>query len=109
MSLFGDFKPHRLTGLLLTDRGTLNRVSVCLNPQSDDIATAQLAIDGEIEKRQIALAIGHLKLGTDRPDVLRRQRWFSASQLAFVPRDIGFSLSCMVALLFCENDQHGLG
>jgi hypothetical protein len=50
--LFGDLEPHRPAGLLLADRRTLNGVSVrgnVLDFESNDIATAQFAVDGEIE------------------------------------------------------------
>jgi len=68
--LFGDLEPYRSAGLLLADRRTLNGVSVwgnVLDFESDDIATTQLAIDGEIEQRKVALAVCHLKLSADRP------------------------------------------
>jgi hypothetical protein len=77
-------------------------------------ATAQFAVDGEIEQRQVALAICQLKLGADRPDVLWPQWRLGSGQLALVPSgtlgtaEARFSLSCMVILLICENDQHGL-
>ena len=66
--LFGDFKAHRPARLPLADRCAINGVSVwdnVLNFERDDIAAAQLAIDGEIEQRQIAFAVRHLKLGAD--------------------------------------------
>ena len=50
--LFGELKPHRPASFLLTHRCTLNGVAVrgnVLDFESDDIATAQLAVDGEIE------------------------------------------------------------
>ena len=100
--LFGDFEPYRSAGLLLADRRTLNGVSVwgnVLDFESDDIATTQLAIDGEIEQRQVALAVCHLKLSADRPDVLRPQRRLAPVNLPLfqgVRLDVagdGFSLS----------------
>src|SRR5271168_2780652 len=67
-SLFGELKPHRPASFLLAHRCAIHGVSVrgnVLDFESDDIATAQLAIDGEIEQRQIALTVRHLKLGAD--------------------------------------------
>src|SRR5487761_1358408 len=87
--LFGDLEPHRPTCLLLPDCRALNGVPVrgnILDFESDDIATAQLTVDGEIEQRQVALPVCHLKLGADRPDVFRTQRRLGAGQFAFVPR-----------------------
>src|SRR4029077_13348269 len=113
----GDLEPYRSAGLLLADRRTLNGVSGwgnVLDFESDDIATTQLAIDGEIEQRQVALAVCHLKLSADRPDVLRPQRRLGSGQLALVPRGaLGCSRGWFFAvlhiiLLICENDQHGL-
>jgi hypothetical protein len=66
--LFCDLEPHRSAGLLLADSHSLNGVSVRGNVfdfESDNIATAQLAVDGEIEQRQVAFALCHLKFGAD--------------------------------------------
>ena len=112
--LFGDLEPYRPAGFLLADRRSLNGVPVrgdVLDFESDDIATAQLAVDGEIEQRQVALAVCHLELGADRPDVFWPERRFGSGQLALVPRDAlrgGLIAFCMVVLLVGENDQHGL-
>src|SRR5208282_466543 len=87
--LFRDFEPHRPAGLLLPDRRSLNGVSVrgnILDLKSDNIATAQLAVDGEIEQRQVALAVCHLKFAADRPDVFWPQRRLGSGQLTLVPR-----------------------
>src|ERR1700731_4655 len=71
--LFGHLEPHGHAGLLLAHRRAFNGVSVrrnVLDLESDDIATAQLAVDRQIEHRQVALAVCDLELGPDRPDVL---------------------------------------
>jgi len=50
--LFGELKPHRPASFLLTHRCAINSVSMrgnVLDFESDDIATAQLAVDGQIE------------------------------------------------------------
>src|SRR5258708_40165836 len=86
--LFGDLESHRLPSLLLAHRRALNGVSVrgnVLDLEGDDIATAQLAVDGQIEHCQVALAVCHLKLGTYRPDVFWPLRRLGSDQLAFVP------------------------
>ena len=102
--LFGDLESYRLAGLLLPDRCALNGVSMrsnVLELESDDITTAQFAIDSEIEQRQVALAVCHLKLSADRPDVLRPQRRLAPVNLPLfqgVRLDVagdGFSLSCI--------------
>jgi hypothetical protein len=52
----------------------------------DEIATAQLAVDREVEHRQVSNLMGVLKLNPDRPDVLRLQRRLLTDKFAFVPR-----------------------
>src|ERR1700688_176134 len=87
--LFCDLEPHRSAGLLLADSHSLNGVSVrgdVFDFESDNIATAQLAIDGEIEQCQVAFALCHLKFGADRPDVFWPQWRLGSGQLALVPR-----------------------
>jgi len=106
--LFGDLEPHRPAGLLLADRRTLNGVSVwgnVLDFESDDIATTQLAIDGEIEQRQVALAVCHLKLSAIDQTCFGRSGGLAPVNLPLfqgVRLDVagdGFSLSCIIILL----------
>ena len=56
-----------------------------LDPDRDDVAAAELAVDGEVEKRQIAFAVFHLKPGANGPDLAWPQRRLRADELAFVP------------------------
>src|SRR6266853_3822706 len=54
--LLGDFEPDRNASLFLPDRGTINGVAMggdVVDLERDDIAAAQLAVDGEIENRQV--------------------------------------------------------
>jgi hypothetical protein len=72
--VFGHLEPHRHAGLFLAHRCALDGVSVRRNVfhlEGDDIATAQLAVDCQIEHRQVALAVCDLELCADRPDVFR--------------------------------------
>jgi len=65
---FGQLKPNRPTGLALPDVGAVNRVAVgchVIHEKSDEIAAAQLAVDGEIEERQVAHASLQLQPRTD--------------------------------------------
>src|ERR1700730_14989577 len=71
--LLGQLKPDGLTCFLLTHCRTVNRISVrcdVLDLQSNDIATAQLAIDGHVEHGKVTDFALHLKLGPDRPHEL---------------------------------------
>jgi hypothetical protein len=86
--LFRQFEPDRLSGLPLSHRCPIDRIPVrcdVLDLQRDDIAAAQLAVDSEIEHRQIAHAPVHLELGADRPNVLGPQWRLRANQLAPIP------------------------
>src|ERR1700733_15581477 len=50
--LFGEFKPHRPASFLLAHRCAITGVSMrgnVLDFECDDIATAQLAVDGKIQ------------------------------------------------------------
>jgi len=52
----------------------------------DEIASAQLAVDCEVEHSQVSNLMRVLKLNPDRPDVFRLQRWLLTDKFAFVPR-----------------------
>jgi hypothetical protein len=87
--LLGDLEPDRPTGLPLADCRAIDRVAVrrnILDPQSDHVTTAKLAVDGDVEEREIAYAACELQPSAYRPDMLRLKRWFRARQSAFVPR-----------------------
>ena len=115
--LLGQFEPDRLPGLLLPHRRPIDRIPVrcnVLDLERDDIAAAQLAVDGEIEHRQVAHPPVDLELGADRPNVLRPQRRLRANQLALVPGRPSQRFG-MGVLMICpwsfssvgEDDQHG--
>src|SRR5215210_3459143 len=44
--------------------------------KAHEIAAAKLAVDSQVEHGQIADCMRVLKVNSDRPDVLRPQRWF---------------------------------
>jgi hypothetical protein len=58
-----------------------------IDPKADEIAAAQLAVDGEVEHRQIALVVLDLKSDANGPDLFRPQGPLLANETAFVPRD----------------------
>jgi hypothetical protein len=61
--LFGYLEPDRSTRLFLTNCRAFDRISVrchVIDAKTDHVAPSEFAIDGEIEKRQIALASRHL-------------------------------------------------
>jgi len=63
--LLGEFEAHRSPGLVLTDgcpvHGIATRRDIA-QPEADQIASAQLAVDSEVEQRQIALAPRQLRI-----------------------------------------------
>ena len=77
-----------LTSLLLPDgRSVSGRAIGChiFNSQPDQVTGAQLAVDGEIEHRQLAHEAVELQVGTNGPDLFRFQGRFLSNELAFVP------------------------
>ncbi len=66
--LFGHLEPNRLAGLPLPDRRSIDGVSTwgnILDLESDDVTTAQFAVDSEVEHRQVSRLAFNLEL---RPD-----------------------------------------
>ena len=77
------------TGLSLSDVGAIDRVGVgrhVVNTKGDEIAAAQLAVDGKIEQSQVACATLEMEFGADQPHAARPQRRLRAGELALVPR-----------------------
>jgi hypothetical protein len=75
--LLSQFKTNGSAGLLLPDCRTIESVAIrrhVIDPDRNDITTAQLTIDSKVEQRDIARAFFHMQLGSDRPDVARSQR-----------------------------------
>jgi len=71
--LLGHLKLHRPLGLLLHDdcaSHDLTALDDIMDTKADKIAAAQLAIDGEIEKRKLSRSMIHLKANPNRPDFL---------------------------------------
>ena len=55
------------------------------DPQVDEIASAEFAVDREIEQGEIPDLLFELKADSDGPDFLEFERWFRAEELALVP------------------------
>jgi hypothetical protein len=89
--LLRQLKPDRMSGFLLTNGRTIDRKTVwsnILDLETDNITSSELAIDGEIEHREIARSALYLQLGPDRPNMLGPQRRFGAHQLSLIPRGV---------------------
>jgi len=66
--LFRQLEPYGLPRLSLSNRGAIDCISTrsdILNLEGDDIATAQLTIDSQIEHCQITHPVLYLQLGPD--------------------------------------------
>jgi hypothetical protein len=86
--LFRQSKPDRPTGLLLPHCDAIDSMSArcdVFDPKCDDITTPQLAVDCQIEHRQVSRPPLNLQSGTDRPNMFWPQRWLLSDELALVP------------------------
>jgi hypothetical protein len=86
--LLAQFKSDRPSGFLLSDGCAIRCVpagSDILDPYGYDIAAAKLAVDRQIEHREVASAALDLEFCPDRPDVFGSQRWLCPGQLSLVP------------------------
>jgi hypothetical protein len=105
--LFGDLELDRPAGLPLDHRGAVLDTppdAYVAHPQPHEVAAPQLAINGEIEEREVASTLFKLEADADRPNLLRLERAFLAGEAAFVPGSFGkanerWDAACMVCLL----------
>jgi putative ABC transport system substrate-binding protein len=84
----GQLKSDRPTRFPLADRRPVDRVTVrrdVVHAESDEVASAQLAVDREIEQCQVARVPFKLQPGSDRPHVPRPQWRLWSGELALVP------------------------
>jgi hypothetical protein len=86
--LLGDLELNGSLRLLLHyDRSRRDAITVrhVANAELHEIASAQLAVNGQVEQGQVSQSIRQLQANTDRPDVLQLQRSFLTDDLALVP------------------------
>jgi hypothetical protein len=87
-SLLGDLKLNRSPGLLLDHRRSIANFPAgeyVVDPQPHEVAASELAVDGQIEHRKIALAALQLQADTNCPDALWLQRALLAGHATLVP------------------------
>jgi hypothetical protein len=89
--LLRDLELHRPAGLFLFlhyTRSIANSVASehIIDPQSNEVASPELVVDGQIEHRKIALAVLQLEANANGPNVLRFQRTLLADQACLIPR-----------------------
>src|ERR1700726_4893014 len=88
--LLGWLESYRPAGLSLAHGRPLDCVAVggnVIDPDGDEVATPQLAVDGEVEQRQIAHLPLELEPGSYGPDMFLPQRWSGSNQFSLVPWD----------------------
>jgi len=79
--LIRELKPDRQASFPLAHSCALQRVAIrrhVLNTNSDDVTTAQLAVDRQVEEREVPFASLDLQHGSDGPYVARPQRRLGA-------------------------------
>ena len=84
-----DFELDRALGLVLQDdssRLDLIPMAYVADLQSDEIAATQLAVDAQVEQRELAHPVLHLEADAERPDFLELERGLLPHDLALVPR-----------------------
>src|SRR6266700_2470984 len=82
--LFGDLELHRPLRLLLHDNrawGDMTALEHIADVKPDQVAPAQLAVDGEIEQGEFPGSMIQLQSNPYGPDLLQLQRWLLADQL----------------------------
>jgi hypothetical protein len=87
--LLRDLKLHRSPGLLLHNNrpgGDVTALDHIMNAKADQIAPAQLAVDGEVEQREFPGPMIQLQSNPNGPDLLQLQWRLLAEQLVFVPQ-----------------------
>ena len=87
--LLAQFKSDGSPSFLLSNRCAIRCLSASGSSSTRMATTSQprkLAVDRQIEHRQVASAAFDLEFRPDRPDVFGSQRRLCSGQLAFVPR-----------------------
>src|SRR5690606_13177208 len=87
--LFSDFELNWRAGLALADhsaRAHLIALHHVLDAQVHEVASTKLAVDRQIEERQIADPMRYLQSHADRPNFTRLQRRLLARHPPFIPR-----------------------
>src|SRR6516165_1679335 len=98
--LLSHLEPDRLAGLLLAHRRAIDGMSVrrhIFHLEADDVATSQLAVDGQIEHREIARSSFDLQLAPNRPNVSGPKRRVRPCKFALIP---GFAVRSLRDRIF---------
>lgn len=97
--LFAQLELHGTTRLALEDAWPgqdVVTVGNILHAQANQIASAQLAIDGQVAEGKVTQPLAELQPDADRPDFLRLQRWRLSDQPAVVQGTSPLDSACSV-------------
>lgn len=97
--LLHDLELNRSAGLVLDNSRSISHVAArrdVVDAEADEIAAAQLIVDGKIEQSEIALAVLNLKSDTNGPDLLRPKGTLLTNETSLVPCDPRRSAVCFV-------------
>jgi len=86
--LLHDFELDRSPCLFLDHGATVSHPAAgayVVDPQADEIAASQLAVDREVEQGKISFPALQLKPNPNGPDIFRLERALLADQAALVP------------------------
>jgi hypothetical protein len=111
---------HSLTGLLcklelngtaclpLHDRGLGSHSPTeghIINPESNEVTSSHLAVEGQVEQGQIPDAMSDLEPEPNGPDLFSFERRFGANQLALIPRRRGSAGMVGDLVLHCSAPE----
>ena len=80
---------------------TMARVAIMVpmayipDPERDQIAIAQLAVDAQVKEREFAYPVLHLEADAQRPDVFQVEGRFWPNDLALVQRTAFSGVACV--------------
>ncbi len=86
--VFSQFELYRLVRFALDDRHAFSHPAISdkvIDLERDQVATAQLAVDCDVEQSQIAKVSREFESGADGPDLLGKQRALLPDEATFVP------------------------
>jgi hypothetical protein len=86
--LLGEFEPYGPTSFPLAHGSPLHCMAIrsnVIDPDGNEVATPKLAVDGEIEQRQLSHLSLKLEPGSYGPDMLLPQGRSGSNQPVFVP------------------------
>jgi hypothetical protein len=100
--LLGDLEPHRTASRVLPHGRTVDCITMwrnVLDHEAHHVTATRLAIDGEIEEREVPCPPCELQPSPNGPDLLRLERWLWSDQLAPCSRACVGAMTVLVLLM----------